>query len=120
MVEEQAKTEDVSENLNDLVGHVTDFVETYYRYAGVSIAQKGINVGSSIINSLVFAFLGLLVVSFAGFGLAWWLGDLLKSRAGGFALVAGFFLLVLLVMVWMRKTLIFPFLRNFLTRKIYE
>jgi len=55
-----------------------------------------------------------------GFGLAWWLGDVINSRAGGFFIVAAFYLVVMIAMIIMRKRLIFPLLRNIITRKIYE
>jgi len=120
MEEEQTKTEGIKETTSDLVDHVTDFLETYYHYISINVAQKSINLASGAINFIVIIFLCLLIVSFTGFGLAWWLGTVIDSRAGGFFIVAGFYLVVMLAMILMRKKLIFPFLRNLMTRKIYE
>src|SRR4029079_4417896 len=120
MEEEQTKTEGIKETTSDLVDHVTDFLETYYHYISINVAQKSINLASGAINFIVIIFLCLLIVSFTGFGLAWWLGNVIDSRAGGFFIVAGFYLVVMLAMILMRKKLIFPFLRNLMTRKIYE
>ncbi len=102
MSEEKTGTEEIKKDTKDLVEHVTDFLETYYQ------------------NSLILAFLCLLVISFSGFGLAWWLGDLINSRAGGFFIVAGIYLLIVVILIAMGKKVIFPFLRNLITRKIYE
>ena len=71
---------------------MTDFLETYYQYIGINVAQKSINLASGAINFVIVIFLCLLIVSFTGFGLAWWLGDVINSRAGGFFIVAGFYL----------------------------
>jgi hypothetical protein len=120
MEEEKTKTEGIKENASDLVDHVTDFLETYYQYISVNVAQKSINLVSGAINFVVIIFLCLLVVSFTGFGLAWWLGTVIDNRAGGFFIVAGLYLIVMLALILMRKKLIFPFLRNIMTRKIYE
>jgi len=120
MEEEKTKTEGIKESASDLVDHVTDFLETYYQYIAINVAQKSINLASGAINFVILIFLCLLIVSFIGFGLAWWLGDVINSRAGGFFIVAGFYLLVAVLLIVMRKKIIFPFLRNVITRKIYE
>ena len=121
MEEEKTKTDEgIKETASDLVDHVTDFLETYYQYIGINVAQKSINLASGAINFVILIFLCLLIVSFIGFGLAWWLGDVINSRAGGFFIVAGFYLLVAVLLIVMRKKVIFPFLRNVITRKIYE
>src|SRR5215467_1462411 len=120
MEEEQTTTEGIKESATDLVDHVTDFLETYYQYISINVAQKSINLASGAINFVVIIFLCLLIVSFIGFGLAWWLGTVVNSRAGGLFLVAAFFLVIMIALIVMRKKLIFPFLRNVITRKIYE
>ncbi|TMI96291.1 MAG: phage holin family protein [Bacteroidetes bacterium] len=120
MEEVKTKTEEIKEDTKDLAGHAVDFLETYYQLITINLAQKSIDIASSIINAVILAFLGLLVISFVGFGLAWWLGNVTGSRAGGFFITAGVYLVVMVILIVMRKKLIFPFLRNFLTRKMYE
>jgi hypothetical protein len=120
MEEEKTKTEGIKESASDLVDHVTDFLETYYQYIGINVAQKSVNLASGAINFVVLIFLCLLIVSFTGFGLAWWLGTVIDNRAGGFFIVAGLYLVIMIVMIIMRKKVVFPFLRNIITRKIYE
>jgi len=121
MEEEKTKTDEgIKETASDLVDHVTDFLETYYQYIGINVAQKSINLASGAINFVILVFLCLLIVSFTGIGIAWWLGDVINSRPGGFFIVAAFYLVIMIVMIVMRKKVIFPFLRNIITRKIYE
>jgi len=120
MAEEKTKTEGIKENTSDLVDHVTDFLETYYQYIAINVAQKSVNLASGAINFVVLIFLCLLIVSFTGVGIAWWLGDVINSRPGGFFIVAAFYLVIMIVMIVTRKKVIFPFLRNIITRKIYE
>ena len=76
MEEEKTKTKEKDDNTGDLVDHVTDFLETYYQYIAINVAQKSINLASGAINFVVLVFLCLLIVSFAGVGIAWWLGML--------------------------------------------
>ena len=66
--------------------------------------------------------LGILRALSPGYriGIAWWLGNAINSRPGGFFIVAAFYLVIMIVIIAMRKKVIFPFLRNIITRKIYE
>ena len=118
--EEEAQEEGIKESANDLVEHVTDFLETYYKYISVTVAQRSANLGAGAINFVVLTFLCVLAVSFAGFGLAWWLGTVINSRPGGFFIVAAFCIVIMVVLILIRKKVIFPFLRNIITKKIYE
>ena len=120
MHEQETKTEAIKEEAKDIVGHVGDLLETYYELLAIRLAQKVIDFTSSLINSIILAFLGLLFLSFVGLGLAWWLGNVVDNRAAGFFMTAGVYLVIIFLLIAMRKKLIFPFLRNLLTRKIYD
>lgn len=120
MQEQKTKTEEIKEEAKDIVNHVGDFLETYYELLTVRLAKSVVDITSSLINSIILALLGFLFLSFVSLGLAWWLGNVVDNRAGGFFITAGIYLVIIVAVIVMRKKLIFPFLRNFLTRKIYE
>ncbi|HEV8286274.1 MAG TPA: phage holin family protein [Chitinophagaceae bacterium] len=120
MEEVKTKPEGLREEAKDLIEDVTDFLETYYQLITINVAQKGINIASAVINAFILCFLGLFTFAFIGFGLAWWLGNVINSRAGGFFITAGIYLVIMIALIIMRKKVIFPFLRNLITRKIYE
>lgn len=120
MQEQKTKTEEIKDEAKDIVNHIGDFLETYYQLLTVRFAKTVVDVTSSLINSIILALLGFLFLSFVSLGLAWWLGNVVDNRAGGFFITAGIYLVSIVLLIIMRKKLIFPFLRNFLTRKIYE
>ena len=120
MQEQKTKTEEIKDEAKDIVNHIGDFLETYYQLLTVRLAKTVVDVTSSLINSIILALLGFLFLSFVSLGLAWWLGNVVDNRAGGFFITAGIYLVIIGLLIIMRKKLIFPFLRNFLTRKIYE
>jgi hypothetical protein len=64
--------------------------------------------------------LSLFFLIFLFCGLAFWLGDLVNSRAGGFFIVAGFFLLLIVLIFALRKKVIVPMIRNTIISKVYE
>ncbi|MFI5187441.1 MAG: phage holin family protein [Chitinophagales bacterium] len=119
-MEEETKTTNLKEEAKDLTEHVANFLETYLKLMGIRLAQKTITFVSSLVNFAILALLFFLVVFFLGFGLAWWLGTVVNSRAGGFFIVAGIYLTAMVFLMAMGKKTIIPFLRNLLTRLFYE
>jgi len=114
------ETEDLKENVEDLTSHVSDYLDTLYRLTLLKVTQKATNLASTVLAAIAVCTIGLFVLFFVSVGAAWWLGDILKSRAGGFFIIAGFYLLLLLCIVLLRKRIVFPFIRNLVLGKIYE
>src|SRR6516225_501335 len=120
MEEEKTKTQNLAEEAADLKDHVTDFLETYVQLISVKLAQRVINLASTVINFTTLAYLFFLFLFFIGFGFAWWMGGVLNSGVGGFFIVAGFFLLCIIFLMTIGKKTVIPFLRNVITRLIYD
>jgi len=114
------KTEDLKDAAKDLTEHLGDIADTFYKLAVVNITEKATNVASTTLTVIVLCTLGMFVLFFGGFSLGWWIGDLINSRAAGFAIVAGFFLLVTLIILALRKNIVFPYIRNLIIRKVYD
>jgi len=112
--------DELKEKTADLADHVEDFATTFYKLTVVKLTQKVTNVASNLLLVLSIAFFGFIIVLFGGIALAYWIGDLVGSRAGGFLITAGFFLLVLLIIAAIRKKIVFPYIRNLIIRKIYD
>src|SRR5215831_15591755 len=119
-MEEETKTQGLAEDAKDLKDHVSDFLETYVQLTALKLTQKLIDLASSVINFTVLASLFFLFFFFIGFGLAWWVGGLVNSRAGGFFIVAGFYLICILFLATAGKKTVIPFLRNVITRLMYD
>jgi membrane protein implicated in regulation of membrane protease activity len=66
------------------------------------------------------AVLGFFLLFFAAFGLAWWIGELISSRIGGFLIVAGFFALLIVLLVAFKEQFLYPMIRNKIVKKVYE
>jgi putative superfamily III holin-X len=120
MEEPKSKVEEIKEDAKDLFEHVTDYLETYYQLITVTVAQKGINIASGIINAVILAILGLFAFGLISLGLGWWLGNAINSRVGGFLLIGGIYFVLMIAIIVMRRNVIFPLLRNLLTKKLYE
>jgi len=114
------EAQNLKEDAKDILNHAGDYAETFYKLNLVRLTKKVSDVASVVVNSLLIFFISLCILLFTSFAGAWWLGDVVQNRALGFLLIAGFYLLIILVLVLMRKKIISPFIRNTLIRKIYE
>jgi len=106
--------------IGDLGRGVMDYVESWYKLTILGGTKKATQAAAFLLTVLSVVFLGLFVLFFAGLALGIWLGNALGNQSAGYILVAGFFLLVMLVLIAMRNRIVFPFIRDSIIRKIYE
>jgi hypothetical protein len=112
--------EDLKTKAGNLTDSIGDYLQTYYKLKVLNAADKATSITASTVASLVVVFLGIFVLLFSGIALAIWLGHLLNSWALGYLVVAGLYLLVIIIIVALRKRLVFPMIRNSLIKKFYE
>ncbi len=112
--------EELKTKAEDLKNHVEAFTETFLKLTITTITQKGINISAVFLNTIVIYLLSIFALLFMAAGLAWWLGDVLHNRVAGFFIVAGFFLVITVLIILLRKKFVFPFIRNSIVRKVYE
>ena len=114
------EAQNLKEDAKDVFNHASDYAETFYKLNLVRLSRKVSDVASGVVNSFLIFFISLCILLFISFAGAWWLGDVVNSRALGFLLIAAFYLLLIFILVLMRKKVISPFIRNTLISKIYE
>ena len=112
--------EELKSKLNNLKDHGREYVQSYVDLAKVKATRTASVAVSSIVIGVIAFFFCFFFLFFVGFGLAWWVGTLLDNMAAGFFIIAGFFLLLTLVLFAIRKKVIVPMIRNLVIRKVYE
>jgi len=110
----------IKEDAKDILQHAADYADTFYRLSLVRVTKKISDVAAVTVNSVLIFFISLCIILFLSLAGAWWVGAMLNSPAAGFLVVAGFYVLLVLILVLMRKKIISPFIRNTLIKKIYE
>jgi hypothetical protein len=110
----------LKQKTEELTDHLGDYADTFLKITLLNVTEKAANIASSAITTIVLCGLGLFVLFFVGFGLAWWLGDMINSRTGGFMITGGLYLLLVILVVALKKKAIVPYLRNLIIRKVYE
>ena len=113
MFEIKDKVENVAENIEGMV-------KDYYNLSVLKVVDKGSKLGSMFIVTLFIGALAFFVFLFAGMGAAYWIGQALDNPMYGFFIVAGFLLLILLLILVLKGKVIIPFLRNIIIKNIYD
>ena len=103
-----------------LAKSVGEYFDTYYKLTVVKAADRATGVAASSLAGLATFFLSIFVLFFAGLALGVWLGNVLENEVLGYLLVAVFFLILIVVLIALRKKIVFPFIRNAIVRKFYE
>lgn len=112
--------ENVKSKVEQLADHVEDLFKTFYRLTLVRVTQKIAEIASAFLNIWIVVAFAFFLLLFGSLGIAWWLGDVMNSRSGGFFVMAGIFLLLITAILLLRKKLLFPFIRNLIIKKIYD
>ena len=112
--------EELKANAQSLKTHVGEYVSTYIELAKAKVTQGASNAASAVTVLLGALFLGLFFFLFVFLGLAWWIGAALDSPAAGYFIVAGLFLLIIIILFALRKKYIAPLIRNAIIRIVYE
>jgi len=117
----KAQAEDIS-----LKAAVSNFSEsakgiakTYYKLAVATATKKGADAAAAGVSGILIAITGLFGFLFAFIGLAFWIGTLVSSTAGGFLIVAGFFILLMILVITLKGKLIYPIIRNSIVKSVY-
>jgi len=97
------EAQNLKEDAKDILNHAGDYAETFYKLNLLRLTKKVSDVASVVVNSVLIFFISLCILLFISFAGAWWLGDIVQNRALGFLIIAGFYLLIILVLVLMRK-----------------
>ena len=117
----KARAEDTS--LKTAVSNFTESAQgiarTYYKLAVATATKKGADAAAAGVTGILIAFTGFFAFLFAFIGLAFWVGSWVNSTAGGFGIVAGFFILLMLLVIALKGKVIYPLIRNSIVKQVY-
>ncbi len=97
-----------------------DYVETRSDLFKLKAIKKSAEVGSSIISKVIIGSVFSIFLLMLNFGIAFWLGVLLDSTYLGFFALAGFYLIVGLVIYSNRKKLLRSPIADSIIKKIND
>ena len=112
--------EDLKTKTGHLKDHVSEYAQTTIALAKAKATKGASNAAAGITIGVTAFLLAIFFLIFLFTAIAWWLADVFNSVALGFFSVAGFFLLVLVLIFALRKKVIIPAIRNAIISKVYE
>ncbi|MFL5764092.1 MAG: phage holin family protein [Bacteroidia bacterium] len=104
--------------VEQLLKHAEEYAETRFDIAVLNMQEKTGNVLSSMASAVLVTVFSLFVILFASIGGAWLIGEYFKSPSIGFFSIAGFYLLLGLIIYMNREKWIKLPIMNALLRKI--
>jgi hypothetical protein len=112
------ETMEAVKKAEQLVSNIKEYAETRCDIALLNMQDKVSNVLSSIASAAVVAILGVLILFFASLGAAWYIGQSLNNPSIGFFCIAGFYLIVAIILIINRDKWIKLPVINTLLKKI--
>jgi hypothetical protein len=86
-----------------LAGHIKEYAETRFDLIVLNVQDKITDILSSVVSSIIGTILTLFVLLFVSLGVALWLGEYFHSAFIGFFCIAGFYLVVAILVILNRK-----------------
>jgi hypothetical protein len=110
---------DKKEPQQPITEQVKEYIETYIKLARLKAIERGTSIFAGIVTD-VFIILGLSIVFlFASLTLAFYLSDVLHSNWQGFGIVSLAYLLIIIIIMFMRSNLERPVI-NALLKRIFK
>jgi hypothetical protein len=112
--------EDLKGRTGQLKDHVSEYAKTTIDLVKAKATKGASNAAAGTAIGFAAFLLTIFFLAFFFTGVAWWLAYVFNSAALGFFSVAGFFLLLLILIFALRKKVIIPAIRNAIISKVYE
>ncbi|HKR06282.1 MAG TPA: phage holin family protein [Bacteroidia bacterium] len=104
--------------VEQLIRNIKEYAETRFDIALLDIQDKISEILSSIASIAIVAIISIFIIFFTSVGAAWWIGQVLHNPSIGFFCVAGFYLLVAIIIIVNRDKWIKLPIINGLLKKI--
>lgn len=105
-------------NVNNIKADTETIVKDYLKLFSIKLSEKMALILGIISSVFILSLLLLMIIVFISFTLAAYLNTLLVSEYLGYLIVSGFFVLVILLIVFVMLKTKTPMLSNFLVRFI--
>ena len=85
--------------IDSILENLTGLIEARLELAKLEIKEEVAKVGAMIIAGVVFSFLAVMIVIFFSMSAATFINSLMGSKWTGYALVTGFYLVILVLLI---------------------
>lgn len=96
----------ITDSINQTGNKIQEYVETMAEYFKLRLFKSAMKFSTALVNMLVIGFISFLFLIFISIGGALYLSAVIGNPFAGFLIVAGFYLLVLLLVLIYGKAFI--------------
>lgn len=94
----------LTENIQKATDKTQEYIKNMAEYYKLRLFKSSMKGAISLVNLLVIGSIILMVLAFLSIGVAIWIGEAMDNRAAGYFIVAGFyFVVLLLILIFGRK-----------------
>lgn len=104
--------------VEQLIGNIKEYAETRFDMVSLNVQDKISDILSSAASVIAIALLVIFILFFSSIGTAWWIGQHLNNPSIGFFCVAGFYILLAILLILNRDKWIKIPITNALIKKI--
>jgi hypothetical protein len=112
--------EEQSTNIEKLTDNVKEYLQTRQELIFLKVTEKVSNIGSYALSGLVIGVLTLMFVLFISIAGAMYFSSRLGNPYSGFFIVAGIYLLLLVIVAVFKKKMIVKPVRNKIIKEIFD
>lgn len=112
--------EEQEEDDQSLIDKVKEYVSLRIELAKLSAIEKGSKLFANIVTDSIIGILLVLTFVFASFGLCFYLSEVIGNTYVGFFIVAGFYLLIGLIIYAIKDSIIEKRLANRMITKVFK
>lgn len=94
------------EKIEGLSDSIKQYIQLNYEIVKLEATRKTSEIGSSLLSSLVLGIALFLFIFAASMYVGFYLSDLLHDTFSGFGIIAGFYLLISIILLFARRKLI--------------
>jgi hypothetical protein len=112
--------ENTKKDLELLFEKAADYIETKFNLLKLQAVDKTADVVSSLVCILVIVLIFSVVFFILNIGLALWIGSLLSKAYYGFFIIAGFYIIVGLIIYFIRSKFLKAGISNLIIKKLLK
>ncbi len=105
-------------NIGELTKNIKEYGYTQYEFIRLSVILRVSAIAADLVSNILVVCLFFLFLLFISLGLGFYISTLMGSYFYGFSIIAAFYLLVGLIVIWKKETLILPSLRDKLVQEL--
>jgi hypothetical protein len=106
--------------IEETVDNIKDYINTRYELVGLQASEKVSGIMSNVISGFMILVVIMLSVVLLSFSAAWYLSSVIGHRYSGFLLIGGLYLVLGIVMIFLKDKILFRPFRDIIIGQIYK